>query len=56
MKDFYENEITRLHEKLAALYRGGSTDHSRIQGLWARIERLESTKAKIEVREAAENG
>ncbi len=56
MNEFYDEEIERLHEKLAALYRGKSTDYSRINQIWARIERLEATKAKIEVREAAVNG
>lgn len=54
MSEFYESEIDRLHEKLAAIYRRGnltSAEDSEARGLWARIERLEATRAKVVARE-----
>jgi hypothetical protein len=50
--EFHYNRITALHEELAQLYRGKSTDAIRIQGLWARIERLEATQVRLRAREA----
>lgn len=62
MNDFYESEIARLHEQLRGLYersRGFKWNQAltpgeqmQVLGLWARIERLETTKAKIEVKES----
>lgn len=51
MKRDTDNEIDRLHNTLHALYRGRSTDKLRIEGLWARIERLEKVAVKLEARE-----
>lgn len=47
MTNAYTQRLDALHEELAQLYRGKSTDTLRIEGLWARIERLEATAAKL---------
>lgn len=55
MNEFYDLEIERLHQQLAAIYRRGyltTAEQLQVKGLWARIERLEATRAKIEVKEA----
>lgn len=55
MSEFYDSEIDRLHHQLAEVYRRGaltSAEEVQVKGLWARIERLEATRAKIVVREA----
>lgn len=36
-----EDQLSRLHNDLAILYRGGSVDSHRIRALWVSIERLE---------------
>lgn len=36
-----EDQLSRLHNDLAILYRGGSVDSHRIRALWLSIERLE---------------
>lgn len=36
-----EDQLSRLHNDLATLYRGGSVDSHRIRALWVTIERLE---------------
>lgn len=48
MTQGYTDEINELHEQLATLYRFGSRDTEKIDGLWARIERLESFQMMIE--------
>lgn len=55
MNDFTEQEIDRLHVKLAGIYRRGrltSGEQITVQGLWARIERLEASRLAIMMREA----
>lgn len=37
-----ETELIKLHNDLAELYRGGSTDQLQIARLWLRIEQLEA--------------
>jgi hypothetical protein len=47
-------EITRLHEKLATIYRRGLLTPAEIietKGLWARIERLSAAQVAAEVQE-----
>lgn len=47
-------EITRLHEKLASIYRRGTLTPSEVietKGLWARIERLSTAQVAVEVKE-----
>lgn len=56
MSEFYDKQIEELHQKLAHLYRGKSTDTVRINGIWARIERLEQVNAKLIVKEGKNNG
>lgn len=46
MEEYTHKEIDRLQKELTRLYRGKSTDTVRIDGLWARIERLEMIAAK----------
>lgn len=52
MTDFYDAEIDRLHVLLAQMYRKTPGDTLRINGLWARIERLQAQNARVTVREA----
>lgn len=52
MTEFFEAEIGRLHLQLAELYRKTPGDTRRINGLWARIERLQSLNARLTVKEA----
>lgn len=52
MNDFYDTEIDRLHDELAHLYRNKSTDGTRIDGLWARIERLETSRVRVAAKES----
>lgn len=40
------NELRDLHEQLAELYRGRSTDQLLIRRLWLRIEAMEAEEAK----------
>lgn len=40
--DAYEQQIDAMHLELYKLYRGGSRDYDKIEGLWARIERLQT--------------
>ena len=50
-----QQEIDRLHDKLAAIYRlGALTPNEKMEarGLWARIERLEATQVAVQVKEA----
>ena len=50
MSDYTEHEIDALHERLAGIYRRGKltpTEKITVQGLWARIERLQSTRNKV---------
>jgi hypothetical protein len=59
MNEYYDTEIDRLHEQLASIYRRGaltSTEKVTADGLWARIEKLEATKVKIEAKESKRNG
>lgn len=44
----YEKQIEELDMKLYRLYRSGSRDHDKIEGLWARLELLEATKARVD--------
>lgn len=48
MTQGYVDEIAALHEELATLYRFGSRDTAKIEGLWARIERLEAFQVMID--------
>jgi len=43
----YESELERMHGQLYILYRAGSRDQVKIDGLWARIERLQTMQAKL---------
>lgn len=55
MDDFTNDEIERLHVKLAAIYRLGRltpAEEIAVQGLWARIERLEASRLAIMMKEA----
>lgn len=52
MTEFYDAEIGRLHKQLSELYRKTPGDTRRINGLWARIERLQAVNARIEVKES----
>ena len=58
--DYVEHEIDLLHEKLAGIYKRGRltpTEKIAVQGLWARIERLQTSRNKVLFRElAAEQG
>lgn len=49
MTQGYQEEIESLHLQLSRLYRAGSRDYDKIDGLWARIERLEAFQTMIEV-------
>ena len=51
MTDYVEREIEVLHEKLAAIYRRGKLTAT--EGLWARIERLQTSRNKLVFRELA---
>ncbi len=54
MSKYYDQEIDRLHAKLAAIYRRGTltpSEQIEVRGLWAQIERLEKTKMQIEIKE-----
>ena len=56
MTDYVEREIEVLHEKLAAIYRRGkltATEKIAVEGLWARIERLQTSRNKLVFRELA---
>lgn len=55
MSDYTEQEIERLHVKLANIYRRGlltSAEKLETRGLWARIERLETANVAQVTREA----
>lgn len=52
--DYTEKEIDRLHEELSAIYRRGAltaTEKVTVQGLWARIERLDAARIAARVRD-----
>jgi hypothetical protein len=44
----YDAQIQELDIKLYRLYRSGSRDQDKIDGLWARLELLEATKARVD--------
>lgn len=50
--DAYEKQIDELHAQLYILYRGGSRDQDKIDGLWARIERLTAQQTILKARYA----
>ena len=55
MTDYTEQEIERLHEKLAGVYRRGplnAAERLETEGLWARIERLQSASIAAKAKEA----
>lgn len=55
MNEYYEKEIERLHSKLATIYLRGlltATEKIEVKGLWARIESLQKTMVKIQVKES----
>lgn len=55
MNEYYEQELDRLHTKLAAIYRLGKLTPAEliaVDGLWARIENLNKTMVKIAARES----
>lgn len=55
MNEYYEQELDRLHAKLAAIYRLGKltpTEQTAAKGLWARIENLQTTMVKIAAKES----
>ena len=55
MSEYTESEVLRLHEKMAVVYRRGrltATEQLEIKGLWARIERLETSIVAEAAREA----
>lgn len=55
MTDYTEQEIERLHTELAVVYRRGALTPSEkvtVGGLWARIERLQTSQAKQVMKEA----
>ena len=57
MDDYIDYEIELLHEKLAAIYRRGKltpTEEITVQGLWARIERLQTSTNKVLFRDLAQ--
>lgn len=46
MSEYTEGEVDRLHNKLAVIYRRGrltKTEQLEVDGLWARIERLQTS-------------
>jgi len=54
MDNSTQQEIDRLHDKLASIYRRGrltSGEHLEATSLWARIERLESAQVAVRVKE-----
>lgn len=58
MTEYYTQTLERLHEELAAIYRrsrGGApltpTENVTVDGLWARIERIETAAVLIAARE-----
>jgi hypothetical protein len=54
MTEYAKQEIERLHEELASIYRRGaltSTEQLQTEGLWARIERQEAELIKAIARE-----
>jgi len=56
MTDYTEQEILRLHEKLASIYRRGvltASEKIETKGLWARIERLEAARVAAIAKESA---
>ena len=56
MSDYVEHEIEALHVKLADIYKRGkltATEKIQVQGLWARIERLQTSRNKVLFRELA---
>lgn len=52
MKTHYEEQLDMLHTKLARTYATNPEDTDAIDALWARIERLQTTAARIEAKEA----
>lgn len=55
MNEYYEQELDRLHIKLAAIYRLGrltATEEIATKGLWARIENLQTVMVKIAAKES----
>ena len=55
MTDYTEQEIDRLHYKLASIYRRGRLTPAELietKGLWARIERLNTASVATKVKEA----
>lgn len=56
MTDYTQEEIDRLHNSLAGIYRRGSltaTEQVQVKGLWARIERLEAARVATIAKESA---
>lgn len=54
MTEYLQREIDRLDNQLAAIYRRGKLTATEIittKGLWAQIERLETTSVQIDARE-----
>jgi hypothetical protein len=55
MNSYYEIELDRLHQKLSRIYALGRltpSEQIETQGLWARIERLQTTMVKIAAKES----
>ena len=50
--DAYERQIEEMHQELYRLYRAGSRDVDKIEGLWARIERLTAQQTLLKARYA----
>ena len=53
MTTYYDQEIEQLHQKLARIYHLGRlspTEQIAAEGLWSRIERLETTNTLITVK------
>lgn len=62
MTEYYKQTLERLHEELAAIYRrsrGGvaltPTEMVTVEGLWARIERIDTAAVLIAAREKEAN-
>lgn len=54
MNEYYDQEIDRLNAQLETIYRRGTltpTEKVTVDGLWARIEKLEKTKVQVEAKE-----
>ncbi len=47
--DGYDAQIAEIDQQLYKLYRFGSRDIDKIDSLWARLELLEATRAKLAV-------